>query len=275
MRRFWSVFVAGTVLSIGLVNLGISGASASQPKVGTVDGNVTTSGGVPLNGVCLNLYNTTYTTDEVQFAASGQNLAAGAFSQANVPDGTYIGIFNNCGANTNGASPDYNYESIFYGNTFVPRMATKFRVTTGATVSLGTNPIPLGGTVSGTVEDSTADVPAYPMAVGVEIPGASGYNLSSPFSYLIVCTNSSGFYSVSGVPTTGVKIVFSPDNWACPNGEGEYNYGFYVQKISGLVSVSPDGTTTLNARVVESSPSDSPAARSESPCLNGDPCRAG
>ena len=84
-------------------------------------------------------YNKTWCT----FAASG-NPTDGAFTQANVPDGTYIGLFENCGANTSGTGPDYNYESVFYGpgsgGPFQPAGASTITVTNGATINLGTPP---------------------------------------------------------------------------------------------------------------------------------------
>ncbi len=254
-------------------------AVTKMPGYGTVQGNVTSQGGLALNGMCLHLFNTTYTKDLVQFAASG-NPTNGAFTQAHVPDGTYIGLFENCGANTSGTGPDYNYESVFYGpgsgGPFQPNGAATITVTNGATVDLGTSSIPLGGTVNGTVTDTTAGTPAYPIAVAVEIPGASNYNIDSPggTGFMIVCAGTDGTYSVSGVPD-GAQIVFSPNNWACPDQNGNFNFGFYVQSTSSPVSVTSDGTTTVNGSVSETPPAPSAAARLASPCTGVGPCREG
>jgi hypothetical protein len=235
-------------------------ASASGPKFGTVDGTVTSQGGQPLNGICVDLFNPTYTTLEVQFAASGTSGPAGFFTQANVPVGQYIALFTNCGANT-GGSPDPNYTAIFDGGTYNPTNARVITVQKNLTKSLGTNPIPLGGTVTGTATNGTAGGPAWPIAVGVEIPGAKNFNLTSPFNFLIVCAGTDGTYSVSGVPTGGVKMFFAPNNWACPDGSGNFNFGFWVQtKVKG-VNTAPDGTVIgVNASVPEAG--HSAAARS-------------
>ena len=273
---FFHLAVTGTsTINAKAVTVTVA-ADTKMTGTGTVAGNVTTEGGQPLNGMCLHLFNTSYEKDLVDFAGSG-NPTDGAFTQANVPAGNYIGLFENCGANTNGSSPDANYEDAFYGGSgFQPDGAATITVTNGATVSLGTTSIPLGGTVTGTVTDTTAGAPAWPIAVGVLIPGSSNFNLTSPggTGFMIVCAGTDGTYSVSGVPD-GAQIVFSPNNWACPNGSGQFNFGFYVQSTSPTVSVTPDGTTVVNGDVTESAPSASPATRTTTACSGKGPCRAG
>ena len=273
---FFHLAVTGTsTINAKFVTVTVA-ADTKMTGTGTVAGNVTTEGGQPLNGMCLHLFNTSYKKDLVDFAGSG-NPTDGAFTQANVPAGNYIGLFENCGANTNGSSPDANYEDAFYGGSgFQPDGAATITVTNGATVNLGATSIPLGGTVTGTVTDTTAGAPAWPIAVGVLIPGSSNFNLTSPggTGFMIVCAGTDGTYSVSGVPD-GAQIVFSPNNWACPNGSGQFNFGFYVQSTSPTVSVTPDGTTVVNGDVTESAPSASPATRTTTACSGKGPCRAG
>ena len=273
---FFHLAVTGTsTINAKFVTVTVA-ADTKMTGTGTVAGNVTTEGGQPLNGMCLHLFNTSYEKDLVDFAGSG-NPTDGAFTQANVPAGNYIGLFENCGANTNGSSPDANYEDAFYGGSgFQPDGAATITVTNGATVNLGATSIPLGGTVTGTVTDTTTGAPAWPIAVGVLIPGSSNFNLTSPggTGFMIVCAGTDGTYSVSGVPD-GAQIVFSPNNWACPNGSGQFNFGFYVQSTSPTVSVTPDGTTVVNGDVTESAPSASPATRTTTACSGKGPCRAG
>jgi len=268
--------VTGTsTINAKVVTVTVAG-DTKMTGTGTVEGNVTTQGGVPLDGMCLHLFNTNYKKDLVDLAGSG-NPTDGAFTQANVPAGNYIGLFENCGANTNGSSPDANYEDAFYGGSgFQPDGAATITVTNGATVNLGTTPIPLGGTVTGTVTDTTAGAPAWPVAVGVLIPGSSNFNLTSPggTGFMIVCAGTDGSYGVSGVPD-GAQIVFSPNSWACPNGSGQFNFGFYVQSTSPPVTITSDGTTVVNGDVTESSPSASSTDRNVAACHGRGPCRAG
>ena len=228
-------------------------AQAHTTAYGTVSGALITQGGTPLNGMCVNLYKGSYGKGKAtKVAPTGTDGTAGSFTQANVPVGTYSALFYNCGANT-GGSPDPNYVTIFYGNTYTPKKATKFKVTNGATTTLNTTQIPLGGTITGTVTDSTLGAPAvYNPSVGILIPGARKLNLASSQGWYIVCAGSNGVYSVSGVPTVGVKVVFAPNGWGCQyDSNGDYNFGFYNQSESGTVHTSADGTLTVNGSVTE------------------------
>lgn len=229
-------------------------ALATTTGYGTVSGTLTTQGGTPLNGMCVNLYKSSYAKGKViRLAPTGTDGTNGSFTQANVPTGTYSALFYDCGANT-GGNPDPNYVTIFYGGTYIPRKATKFAVTAGATTTLATSEIPLGGTITGTVTDSTLGGPAiYSPAVGILIPGAAGLNLKSSQGWYIVCAGSNnGVYTVSGVPTRGVRVVFAPSSWGCPyNSQGTFNFGFYNQAESGTVHPTADGTLTVNGSVTE------------------------
>jgi hypothetical protein len=247
---------AACTIVTGALAVAPAQARTTTLTYGTVSGTLTTQGGALLNGMCVNLYKGSYLKGKViTTAPTGTGGPNGFFTQANVPTGTYTAFFWNCGANVSG-TPDPNYVNIFYGNTYVPSKATKFTVSAGATTSLGTNPIPLGGTITGTVTDSTLGGPATDSpAVGILIPGAAKLNLQSSQGWYIVCANSSnGQYSVSGVPTGGVKVVFAPANWGCPyNANGDFNFGFYNQSTSGSAHTTAEGTLTVNGSVTEGS----------------------
>jgi hypothetical protein len=240
MRR--AVLVAVVVAVTGVFGAAFASAGyARAPRFGTVQGNVTTQGGQPLNGMCLHLFDVKYTTDEIQFAGSGNGGPTGFFTQANVPVGKYKGLFFNCGANTAG-NPDPNYENIFYGGTFKPQQALKITVTNNTTTTLGTTQIPLGGTVTGTVTDSTASQPAWPLVVQAQIPNDLSYNAFQVV--LTVCASPGGSYTISGIPTTGVHIVFAPAGWSCPDGSGTYVEPFNPSTYPRLVKPPSDGTKT-------------------------------
>jgi hypothetical protein len=252
IRKLMLVGAALSVAGLALGPAAVPAGAVATAKVGTVEGSVTTQGGAPLNGVCVHLFDPRYTVEKVAFAGSGTTGVAGFFTQANVPVGHYKAVFANCGANTNG-NPDFNYETIFYGNTFNPSLATKLVVTANTATSLGTNQIPLGGTVTGTVTDATVGGPAFPMAIAAAIPGIPRYNVTGPAGWLIVCAGQDGSYSVSGVPTTGAKMVFSPSNWACPDQNGNFNFNQWVQTTRHALVMPPsDGTLSgINAAVPE------------------------
>jgi hypothetical protein len=240
MRRI--LIVSAVVGMVGL--LGIVSAPAGfarPPRYGTVQGMVTTVGGAPLDGMCLHLFDVGYTTDEIQLAGSGTSPGQpGFFTQANVPVGKYKGLFFNCGANTNG-TPDANYTNIFYGETYKPTKALKITVTNDQTTVLGTTPIPLGGTVTGTVTDSTSGQAAWPLVVQAQIPNDLAYNAFQVV--LTVCAGTDGSYSISGVPAdTGAHIVFAPSGWSCPDSGGTYVSPFDPATFPHKVTPPSDGT---------------------------------
>ena len=161
--------------------------------------------GQPLNGMCLHLFDTKYTKDEVQFAPSGTTGQPGFFTQANISVGHYKGLFINCGANTNG-TPNPNYTNIFYGGTYNPKKALHISVIKNATTNIGTSLIPLGGTVTGTVTDSTANQPAWPLVVQAQIPKDLTYNASQ--TILTVCAGTDGtVYPGLVAPTTDGTVT--------------------------------------------------------------------
>jgi len=219
---------------------------------GTIQGTVTDPQGNLLNGICGHLINRTYTTDVIDFAGSGVNGQPGFYTQANVPPGHYLLLFTDCGGNVNGGPIDNDFVPTFYGGGINPTKATPIGVPGNTITTLGPQQIALGGTVTGTVKDATTRTGADTIAVGVGIPGDTYFNLSSPFSWLIVCSDSSGNYSVSGVPTTGVRIVAAPSNWGCFNGQGTYNGNFWNQSVSKVVNTTADGTVSgINLTVTE------------------------
>jgi len=255
MRKLWivPVLVVASWLAAVAPAQAKAPAQPAAPAYGTVTGTLTTQQNVSLNGMCVNLYKGSYAEgNPITTAPTGTGGPNGFFTQANVPVGNYVALFYNCGANTGGAV-NPNYVDIFYGNTYIPAKATKFAVTKNATTSLGTNPIPLGGTISGTVTDSTLGGPAiYSPPVGIRIPGAEKLNLDSTQGWYIACANSKGKYTIHGVPTGGVNVVFAPTSWGCVyNSSGDYNFGFYNQSESGTIQTTVGGTNTVNGSVTE------------------------
>ena len=258
MRIRTSLTLAGSaaILAVAGGLTTVPAAQASTPTYGTVSGTLTNQENMPLNGMCVNLYHGGYANgNPITTAPTGTGGPNGFFTQANVPVGNYVAFFWNCAGANVGGKIDPNFVNIFYGNTYIPAKATKFAVTKNATTSLGTNPIPLGGTITGTVTDSTRGGPAiYEPAVGILIPGAAKLNLDSNEGWYIGCADSNGRYSISGVPAGGVRVVFAPTDWGCVyDSNGDYNFGFYNQSESGTIGTTADGTMTVNGKVTEGS----------------------
>ncbi len=102
-----------------------------------------------------------------------------------------------------------------YGGTYVPKMALKVAVQAAQTTMLDTSVIPLGGTISGTVTDSTTGNTALDNPpVGIAIPGASKLKLNSSQGWYIVCVDSNGFFNQS----TSAQAFTSGDGTLTVNG---------------------------------------------------------
>ena len=227
--------------------------SAWGASTGTVEGTTTTLDGTALNGMCGVLYNAKGTKELVDFAGTGTDGTPGHYIQTNVMTGTYRLLFVNCGANTNGQGPDFNYVPIFYGSTWTLKKVPKIVVSAGQTTSLGSQPIPRGGAVIGTVTDKTTKTGADTPPVMMVPPGGSKFFLR--FSWTLVCGDSTGAYNSNtyfqqGVPD-GATIYFAPGGWGCTNSQGQFNDGEWAPKKSKPVSIVEGGVVTVNGAIRE------------------------
>lgn len=226
--------------------------AGSHGTGGTIEGTTTTQGNALLNGMCGKLYDAQGNNELIDFAGTGTDGTMGHYTQANVPAGRYVLLFVNCGANTDGVSPDYYYTPIFFGSTWNVHQATKVVVQNGVTLTLGPQQIPLGGYVTGKVTDTTTNAPADTPPVLFVPPG--GDSFFTRFSWTLVCANPDGTYSSNtyfqqGVPP-GAKVVFAPNGWGCSDSHGVFNAGEWVPK-SKAISVSPGGTVKVNGKIAE------------------------
>jgi hypothetical protein len=95
MKLRKSLALASAVCSCAVVAglLAAGAAQATTATTGTVSGTLTTQGGAPLNGMCVNLYKTSYKGKKITTAPTGTGGTNGLFTQANVPTGTYLAFF--------------------------------------------------------------------------------------------------------------------------------------------------------------------------------------
>jgi hypothetical protein len=239
-------------LSTAMLAMGAAGSAWATSTGGTVEGTTTTLGNLPLNGVCGVLYDSHGTTELIDFAGTGTDGTAGHYIQENVPAGTYLLFFMNCGANTDGKGPDYYYTPIFYGSTWDVRQAVKVVVTDGFTTTLSPQAIPYGGYVVGTITDRTTRAPADSPPVAFVPPGGKKFFLS--FSWMIVCGNPDGTYNSNtgfqqGVPP-GSKVVAAPAGWGCTDSQGHFNAYKWLPKARSPV-IAEGGTVTQNIPISE------------------------
>ena len=164
-------------------------------------------------------------------------------------------MFVNCGANTDGVSPDFHYTPILYGGTWTLSQSPRVVVTAGGTTNLGSLQIPYGGFVTGTVRDHTIKAPADSPPVIFIPPGGSTFFLR--YSWTLACGNPDGTYSSNtgfqqGVPV-GATITFAPPGWGCEDSQGNFNAGKWIP-VHKSVNISPGNTVVVNANLTEASP---------------------
>jgi hypothetical protein len=229
-----------------------AGISHATTTYGNIEGYTVTEGGTPLNGMCGVLYDDKGNTELIDFAGTGTDGTAGHYIQDNVPPGRYLLLFVNCGANTDGQSPDFHYTPMLYGGTWSLRQSTRVVVSSGQTTNLGNLQIPYGGYVAGTVTDQTLKAPADTPPVVFVPPGGEAFFLR--YSWTLVCGNPDGTYNSNtyfqqGVPG-GATVHFAPAGWGCTDSHGIFNDGKWIprHKPANIIAGS---TVTVNASIKE------------------------
>jgi hypothetical protein len=246
---------ASGVLALAAPLACVAGASYATTTYGTIEGYTVTDGGTPLNGMCGVLYDAKGDTELIDFAGSGTDGTPGHYIQENVTPGRYLLLFINCGANTDGQSPDFHYTPIFYGGTWSLRKAARVVVSSGQDTNLGNLLIPYGGYVQGTVMDETIKAPADTPPVAFVPPGGDEFFLR--FSWTIVCGNADGTYTSNsgfqqGVPA-GAVVHFAPGGWGCEDSHGHFNDGKWITKRKPA-NIVAGNTVIVNAAIKEVAP---------------------
>jgi hypothetical protein len=165
---------------------------ALQPSsdAGSISGTVT-AGGQPAYETYVELF------DANNNVVEGTNTALdGTYSFTGLPAGSYKVFF----------APNGNLAWQFYSNATTLASATAVKVVAG-TPTTGVNAtLTTGGKVSGTVTDAATKAPVAD--VDVEVVDSSGYELDG----YDTSTNSSGAYTLAGIPTGSWYIEFNPDD---------------------------------------------------------------
>lgn len=167
---------------------------------GTITGTITNSSGTPLSGICVEPQPYLYMNEPTACTNS-----SGAFSLNGVPAGnTALSI----------------YDPL--GNYLAPSSPPVVSVSDGASTSAGTIKLALGGTITGTVTDSSTNAPLANICVDAySSAGAGSFG----------CTDSSGNYTLNGLPTGSYSLSTRDES------------SQYLPKLTSNVSVTA-GTTT-------------------------------
>ena len=238
-RRSWCVTAALTALMGGVIGLTPGVAHASG--FGTVQVIADSSSGTPENGVCLDIVVPGAKNSNDVVVATGVGTGggvAGMITVGNIPVGSYVAKFRDCGA-------PVPFAAFYYGNTFNKAAATTFGVTDGGTTNLGTQLMKNSGktgSIDGTLIDGSNP--------GVGAPSVSVVAYSSGDAFLAAgCTNDQGHYTLFELTSTGggIKLFFG-SGASCSN-DGNFKatwYGGTSFTSASLIPLVPLGDVTAN-----------------------------
>ncbi len=233
------VAASAAALAVAAAGAAFAAAPAHAGPGGTVTATVDDVHGLPYDGACLQIIlpgkknspDVVVTTT----AGSGTDGTPGHITQANVPAGSYIGRYFNCG----GSQP---FVPFYTGLTLDKSKAQTFGVTDGGFTDLGVQLLlPAGdGSIDGIVLDGSTGTPAPSVSV-------VAYSSKAKIQLTAGCTNQDGHYVLFDLPDNvgGVKLFFG-------KGANCSNDGNYVTQYLGgssyaaatPVGVTPGGNTT-------------------------------
>ncbi len=198
MRR--SVFFALTGISAMAVLAGTvpaQAAPAAAVTTGTVTGTVVNAaGGAALSGICVNVVDASTNQTVGTSAATG---STGVWQLKGVaPSTTYTATAFGCS--------NRNFVSQWYDHQDFQDRATSFGVVAGKTTKFLDFSLSEGGSISGTVTDSVTNAPV----AGILVIAYS--TAAQEVSTFAQCTSAAGGYTLIGVPTSGAKLQFLPND---------------------------------------------------------------
>lgn len=207
-----------------------SGINATMAAGGTISGTVTdASTGAKLAGICVSAYDATLT-----YQGSATTSSTGTYKIVNLtPASYYVEFYPACSGSS-------NYLTQWYKNASTQAKATLVAVTAGHTSSGISAKLVLGGSIAGTVTDTSGN-PIYGICV---LATATGVADSAP-------TGPNGTFVISGLKSGSYTVEFSS---GC-GGTGSYATQWYNDSptLAGAtpVSVTAGVTATgINAQMV-------------------------
>jgi hypothetical protein len=217
-------------------------AGASTTGTGSITGNVVNATtNAPISGICVNVV----TTSNTSVAVSKPSGPEGNWTVSGVPAATdYTATAYRCKGTGDYVGQWYDDEN--YQSTATTFTVTAGKRTTGIDFSLSP-----GGAISGKVTDSATEDPVQ----GILVIAFWTTNFSA--ASFSECTSSTGSYRISGLPTTGVKVDFVPNDCGVSSTYGDV---WFKNKSSydaaKAVPVTAGATTTgINQEVTATSSS--------------------
>lgn len=167
-----------------------SGIDATMLQPGKIAGTVTNTSGVPIAGVSVEIYDSSFDYEHTKFAITNAN---GEYTVEGLQEGEYrVGFF----------PENSTYLPQYYNGQTSLTSASPVLVTAGATTAGINATLVEGGKISGVVTD------AYTHA-GLSKITVYAHTASGEYSGGLASTNSKGEYTITGLATGSYKVAFS------------------------------------------------------------------
>ena len=210
-----------------------SGINAAMAVGGSITGTVSDSSGAAIAGLCVNASSTIG-----GFGASAVTATNGTYSISGLASGPYVVQFNNCTSATDYALEYYNATST---GTPSYASATAVAVSAGSTITAIDAQMVPGGSITGTVSDSSGTAIA-----GICVNASSSDGSTSGAAQ----TAANGTYTISGLAQASYTVQFtdcgSTGSYATqyytgtPGGTGSYWSAVAVSVTAGAATSSID-----------------------------------
>ena len=228
--------------------LHVRGATASgKAPFGTVSGKVTDgSTGKPVAGECVTIVDP---SSGAVLATAKPTKATGHYSAHVLVDPAAVAEFVDCSGGT--------YAITWSGGAPYRTTATTFGITQGVTTTVN-QPVQPGAIITGTVTFGSGATPFANAPLTVSF--ADGPDGMADVAAFTVCSDSSGNYTVTGLPTgvdlkisvnvSGMPMDFAPGATTCTNSGGTFFFGWYVAAGSfataDTINLTPAGQSGVD-----------------------------
>ena len=204
-----------------IVVAGYSGASGwiniSIEEAGSISGTVTDASSDPISNICVDVFNSQGDRINGNYpTGSTDNL--GTYSISGLPTGNFRVRFSDC------FSPDSPLAFEYYDNKSSLAAANQVAVIAGSDTSGIDAELSPGGSISGTVTDSSNTPLQLICVMAYDSSGAQVY----PENDSVAVTDSSGNYRTTGLPAGSYRLQFRN----CLGGSNNVSSEFYSDKAS-------------------------------------------
>jgi hypothetical protein len=226
-----------------LVGAGVSmsGGIAHADPGGTLQVTVVDLHGAPTDGVCLEVIvpDKKNSPDQVvtTTAPSGTDGTTGHITQANIPAGSYIGKYFDCGS----ATP---FPAFYTGATYNKANATPFGINDSTTTNLGVQRLHAAGS-AGSLEGNVLD--GSRPGSGIPDLSVSAYTAAGSALLSQTCTDTNGHYVLFELPAS-VKVDFAKTK-TCSNDTNfvpQWYGGGTTAATATAIAITPSGDTVAN-----------------------------